>query len=285
MKLTPNVTDIKPIAKAAEEAGADAYTVANSHGPGIIGIDIYREEPLPSVKGYSTPGGISGPAIKPFVLRLIVEVARTVSNPEIFGLGGIVTWYDAIEHMMVGAKAVQLVTGVLWYGYGIIEKLIEGTVKYLEEKKFSSITEVVGRVLPKIVAHKDLSFEDWAAVFVDPEKCIACERCIPSCRDAGGGALYYDPKAQVVRCDVEKCIACGICTFVCPVGAPKLLPKEEAKRRYEESLRSEVTPLALRLIMHFKNKIEEEEYDRLTEAVREPPFMYNRVVEPPEPEE
>jgi len=255
VKFTPNVTDIKPIAKAAEEAGADAYTASNSHGPGIIGIDIYKEEPLPSVKGRSSPGGISGPAVKPFVLRLIAEVAKTVSNPEIFGLGGVTTWYDAIEHMMVGAKAVQLVTGVIWYGFGVINSLVDGTLKYLQEKGFSSVKEVVGRALPKIVPHSTLSFEKWAAVYVEPEKCIACFRCLPTCRDSGGGGLYYDPEAQVVRCDIEKCGGCGICVYMCPTGALQLLPKEEAERKYKESLQREIPSLSARLFKYY-----EEEY-------------------------
>ena len=63
---------------------------------------------------------MSGAAVKPICLRLVVDVMKTVPNAQIFGLGGIVTWYDAMEHMMLGARAVESVTGVMWYGYGII---------------------------------------------------------------------------------------------------------------------------------------------------------------------
>ncbi len=255
VKFTPIVTDIKPIAKAAAKAGADAYTVANTHGTGIIGIDIYKEEPLPSVKGYSTPGGLSGPAVKPHVLKLIEEVAKTVPNPEIFGLGGVVTWYDAMEHMMVGAKAVQMVTGVIWYGYGVIDNLVEGTLKFLKEKRFTSVQDVVGRVLPKIIAHKELSFDEWAATYVEPEECIACGRCLDPCRDAGGGALYLDTEAMVVRSNPKDCLGCGLCVNLCPTGAIKFLPKEEAEKKYQESLTAKIPSLSTRL-----HKLYEKEY-------------------------
>jgi dihydropyrimidine dehydrogenase (NAD+) subunit PreA len=264
VKLTPIVTDIKPIARSAHQSGADAFTIANTHGPGIIGIDIYKEEPLPSVKGYSTPGGISGPAIKPFVLRLIHDVYTTVPNAQIFGLGGVLSWYDAVEHIMVGARGVQVVTGVLWYGYGIIDNLVNGLLSFMREKRFSSIEEMVGRVTSKIIAHSSLDFEEWGATFVDPEKCIACGKCLDPCRDAGGGALYYDAEARVVRSNPKDCIGCGLCINLCPTGAIRLVKKEEAERLYNESLAKPVPSLSSRLHRVF----EKEFVDAMTRYIR-----------------
>jgi dihydropyrimidine dehydrogenase (NAD+) subunit PreA len=247
VKLTPIVTDIKPIAQSAHGAGIDAFTIANTHGTGIIGIDIYKDEPLPSVKGLSTPGGLSGPAVKPVVLKLIHEVSSVVPEAQIFGLGGVSSWYDAVEHMMVGARAVQLVTAVMWHGYGIIDNLKQGLVNYMNERKFSSVEEIVGRVSNKIVPHSSLDFEEWGKTFVDPEKCIACGKCLDPCRDAGGGALYYDADAKVVRSNPKDCIGCGLCINLCPEGAIKLLPKEEAEKKYNESLLKPVPNLSSRL--------------------------------------
>lgn len=257
VKLTPIVTDIKPIALSAYKAGVDAFTIANTHGPGIIGIDIYKEEPLPSVKGYSTPGGISGPAVKPFVLKLIHEVYTTVPNAQIFGLGGVVSWYDAVEHLMIGARAVQLVTAVLWYGYGIIDNLIKGLAKFMEERGFSRIEEIVGKVANKIIAHSSLDFEEWGATYVDPNICIACGKCLDPCRDAGGGALYFDAEARVVRSNPKDCIGCGLCINLCPVGAIKLYPKSEAEELYNRSLLEPVPSLSSRLHRAFEREFVE----------------------------
>lgn len=254
VKLTPIVTDVRPIAIAAARAGADAFTIANTHGTGIIGIDIYRDEPLPSVKGYSTPGGISGPAVKPMVLKLIFEVSTAVPEAQIFGLGGVVSWYDAVEHMMVGARAVQLVTAVLWYGYGVIDNLVTGLLSYMRERGFSSVEEMVGRVKSKIVAHSSLDFEEWGAAFVDPGMCVACGKCLDPCRDAGGGALYYDSEAKVVRSNPKDCIGCGLCVNLCPYGAIKLLPKPETERMYQESLVTPTPPLSARLHKAFEKE-------------------------------
>ncbi|MEM0021619.1 MAG: NAD-dependent dihydropyrimidine dehydrogenase subunit PreA [Fervidicoccaceae archaeon] len=254
VKLTPIVTDIKPIALSAHSGGADAFTIANTHGTGIIGIDVYKDEPLPNVRGFSTPGGLSGPAVKPAVLRLIYEVSTAIPSAHIFGLGGIVSWYDAVEHMMVGARAVQLVTAVLWYGYGIINNLIEGLQKYMEERKFHSIDDIVGRVRNKIVPHSSLSFEEWGATFVDPALCISCGRCLDPCRDAGGGALYYDSDAKVVRSNPKDCIGCGLCINLCPTGAIRLLPKDEAERKYNESLLKTAPSLSTRLHREYEKK-------------------------------
>jgi len=264
VKLTPIVTDIKPIAASALNAGNSIFTIANTHGTGIIGIDIYRDEPLPSVKGFSSPGGLSGPAVKPVVLRLIHEVSTAFPGAEIFGLGGITSWYDAVEHMMVGARALQLVTAVMWYGYGIIDNLISGMLSYMKERGFSTVEEIVGRVNSKIIPHSSLDFEEWGATFVDPEKCIACGRCLDPCRDAGGGALYYDPDSKVVRANPKDCIGCGLCINLCPTGAIKLLPKEEAERRYNESLLKPAPSLSSRLHREY----EREHVDPLTRTLR-----------------
>ncbi len=263
VKFTPNVTDIKPIAKAANEAGADAFTLANTHGPVIMGVDIERAEPIPSVRGFSSPGGMSGPAVKPIVLKLIAETLQVVPDAQVFGLGGVVSWYDAMEYMMIGARAVESVTGVIWYGTGIIENLIDGTLEFLKSHNYSSVQDVIGKAFSRLKAHSDLSFEKWASAWVDPEKCIACSRCIVACRDSGEGALYVDTENMVVRIDIEKCGGCGICQYVCPTGAIRMVAKEEAEKMEKEF---EVSPISVRMQRY---------YSKLYEGIRPcyPPIL------------
>ncbi len=134
-KLTPNVTDIIEIAKAAEEA--DAYVLINTLK--AIGVDIYSRNFLLSNK----IGGYSGPGIKPVALRAVYDVFRETQK-DIIGVGGITTWSDAIEFLLVGARAVQVGTGLYYEDYEIFRKINDGIGRYLEQEKFSSIEDIAG---------------------------------------------------------------------------------------------------------------------------------------------
>lgn len=136
VKLTPNVTDIKVIARAVEEAGADSISLINT----LVGmaVDIKTRKP----KIANIIAGLSGPAIKPVALRLTWEVAKTVKIP-VIGMGGINTAEDAIEFMIVGARAVQVGTANLYNPLASIE-ILEGIKKYMIENKIEDINEIVG---------------------------------------------------------------------------------------------------------------------------------------------
>ncbi len=135
-KLSPNVTDIRVIARAAEEAGADAISLINT----LVGmaIDINSRQPkLANIKG-----GLSGPAVKPVALWLVWQVFQTVNIP-IIGMGGIMDAQDAIEFMIAGARAVSIGTANLVNPKATIE-IIEGIEKYLIENEIKDINELVG---------------------------------------------------------------------------------------------------------------------------------------------
>lgn len=106
VKLSPNVTDITEIARAAEDAGADSVSLINT----LLGmaVDIEKRRPVLS----TVTGGLSGPAVKPVALRMVWQVAQAVRIP-IIGLGGIADWRDAVEFLMAGASAVQIGTATL----------------------------------------------------------------------------------------------------------------------------------------------------------------------------
>jgi len=135
-KLSPNVTDIRVIAQAAEEAGADAISLINT----LIGmaIDINSRQPqLANIKG-----GLSGPAVKPVALWLVWQVFQTVNIP-IIGMGGIMDAQDALEFMIAGARAVSIGTANLVNPKASIE-IIEGIEEYLIEKEIEDVNELVG---------------------------------------------------------------------------------------------------------------------------------------------
>jgi dihydroorotate dehydrogenase (NAD+) catalytic subunit len=137
-KLTPNVTDIVPVAAAAAEAGADAVTVANTFVG--LAVDWRRRRP---VLGNAT-GGLSGPAIKPLVLRLVWQVAGRVQIP-VIGVGGIATLDDVMEFLVAGASAVQLGT-VNFYDPTASVRIVDGLPGALARLGAGSVREVVGTI-------------------------------------------------------------------------------------------------------------------------------------------
>lgn len=138
IKLTPNVTDIKLVSKAAEDGGADAISAINT----VLGmsIDIQSRRPKLSM-GY---GGLSGPAIKPIAVRMVNEIFRTVKIP-VIGIGGILTADDAIEFILAGASAIQVGTGNFINPNAALE-IAEGIHRYLAANKIKSVKDLVGQV-------------------------------------------------------------------------------------------------------------------------------------------
>ncbi len=138
VKLTPNVTDIKEIALAAEEAGADAVSLINT----ILGmaIDIHRRKPILA----NNVGGLSGPAVKPVAVRMVYEVSNTVKIP-VIGMGGISTGDDAIEFILAGASAVMVGTAGFINPDACI-KVAEGIECYLRKYNDNSVSDIIGKL-------------------------------------------------------------------------------------------------------------------------------------------
>lgn len=138
VKLTPNVTDIAEIAKAAESGGADAVSLINT----LTGmrIDINSRRPLLR----NNTGGLSGRAVFPVALRMVWQTAQAVKIP-VVGMGGIATWQDAVEMMLAGACAIQVGTANFTDAYTPI-KIIDGIEKYLDDNGIRNVSEIVGKV-------------------------------------------------------------------------------------------------------------------------------------------
>jgi dihydroorotate dehydrogenase (NAD+) catalytic subunit len=138
MKLSPNVTDITAIAKAAEAGGADAISLINT----ITGmkIDIQRRKFVLANK----TGGMSGPAVKPVAVRMVYQCANAVKIP-IIGMGGIATAEDAIEFLMAGATAVSVGTANFYNPRATVE-VVEGIEAFMEQNRIDDIREIIGCV-------------------------------------------------------------------------------------------------------------------------------------------
>lgn len=136
VKLSPNVTDITEIARAAEDAGADSVSLINT----LLGmaVDIEKRRPVLS----TVTGGLSGPAVKPVALRMVWQVAQAVRIP-IIGLGGIADWRDAVEFLMAGASAVQIGTTTFIKPTTSIN-IVTNIHRFLEDKGISSVYDIIG---------------------------------------------------------------------------------------------------------------------------------------------
>jgi dihydroorotate dehydrogenase (NAD+) catalytic subunit len=139
VKLTPNVTDIVEIAVYAEAAGCDALTMINSLGPGMK-IDLETGKPILSNRF----GGMSGPAVKPIALRCVFDVYEAVEVP-IIGVGGIRDYRDVVEFLYAGARAVQVGTAVMYDGLDVFNKINKGLEKFMLQRGYSSIGEMIGK--------------------------------------------------------------------------------------------------------------------------------------------
>ncbi len=140
VKLTPNVTDITAIAKAAEAEGADCISLINT----LLGMRIDVKTRRPILK--NNVGGLSGPAVFPVAVRMVWQCHNAVNIP-IIGMGGISTAEDAIEMMLAGASAVQMGTAIFTDPYSPL-KVIDGIEEYMEENGIKSLSEIVGQVKP-----------------------------------------------------------------------------------------------------------------------------------------
>jgi dihydroorotate dehydrogenase (NAD+) catalytic subunit len=138
VKLSPNVTDITEFALAAEDAGADAITVANTY----LGMAIDTETFKPRI--HSITAGLSGPAIKPITLRMVYECARAVRIP-VIGVGGITTAEDAVEYLLAGAAAVQVGTANFRDPRAALH-VIDGLKQFLERRRLTGVRDLVGKM-------------------------------------------------------------------------------------------------------------------------------------------
>lgn len=140
VKLSPNVTDITEIARAAEAGGADAVSLINT----LLGmkIDINTRRPIL----HNNMGGLSGPAVKPVAVRMVYQVRKAIKLP-IIGMGGITSAEDAIEFMLAGANAIAVGTAGLVDPYAWV-KVIKGIESYLNKNNIADVNDIVGAVIP-----------------------------------------------------------------------------------------------------------------------------------------
>lgn len=217
-KMTPNITDMVPVAQACLEGGADGIAAINTI-KSICNVDLNRKIGMPIINGKSSISGYSGKAVKPVALRFIQQLRTGIPNVAISGIGGIETWEDAAEFILLGATTLQVTTSIMQYGYRVVEDMKNGLMHYMEEQGVDSLSELIGVANQNLIPAEDLDRDYVVYPAIDTDKCIGCGRCYISCYDGAHQAIVWDEENRKPSCDHDKCVGCHLCVLVCPVHA------------------------------------------------------------------
>lgn len=211
IKVTPQVADLVTFSGRLRDVGAQAVTLTNR----FIGFVPDIETGKPLIYGQA---GIGGPWVKPLTLRWINEV-RQAYNGEIFiaGTNGAYDWRDIVMFIMSGAHIVEMCSAVMCYGYEWLGRQVRGLNKFMDEKGYQTIGDMLGIASDAAMAYCDMPAEKARVV---AEHCIDCKRCLKVCfSDA-----MQDGEGHT-RVDRDRCIGCGGCYSVCPApGAIEIRP-------------------------------------------------------------
>lgn len=229
-KLTPNITDMVPIAAAAKRGGADGIAAINTINS-ITGVDIDTLVAEPSVRGRSIVGGYSGSSVKPIALRFMADMANSgeLQGMHLSGMGGIENWRDALEFILLGAGSLQVTTAVMQYGYRIIDDILEGLREYMMHKGIRTVKSLIGAASKTVVDHQSIERDTVLFPVFEREKCNACGRCYISCMDGGHQAIVLDEVFHKPHLIGSKCVGCHLCRIVCPAKAVNVAAKTIAR--------------------------------------------------------
>ena len=236
-KMTPNITDMCEPAYASILGGANGISAINTI-KSIINVDLEHHVGLPIIDGKSSISGYSGKAVKPVALRFIQQMRTDprLKDVEISGIGGVETWEDAAEFILLGAKNIQVTTAIMQYGYRIIDDLTNGLMHYMQKEGVDSLEELVGLANKNIIPAEELNRDYKVYPSIDYDKCIGCGRCEISCYDGAHQAMEWDSEKRRPSCNLEKCVGCLLCGLVCPVSAITLGKRELKPNRKPKNL-------------------------------------------------
>lgn len=218
VKLTPNISHITDPAMAAVRGGGNAISLINTI-KSIVSLDLDSLAPNPVVDGRGTNGGYCGPAVKPIALNMVKECAQHPGmNLPISGIGGVENWRDAAEFILLGASTVQVCTAVMHYGFGIIREMLPGLERYMDEKGYRTIDDMVGKALPNVGEWKTLNLKHKVVANINADKCIGCQLCYIACDDGAHQAIALPSDGSRIPSIIdENCVGCNLCSLVCPV--------------------------------------------------------------------
>lgn len=209
-KMTPQINSPLTTAQIIEKAGGDGLCAFNR----FLGLDVDLETQAPIMHGGYA--GHGGPWAINYALRWI-SVMYPVINIPISGCGGVTSWQDVVKYFLVGANNVQVCAAVYMKGYEVIETLVSGLKKYMEDHGYSQISDLRGNTVPKIKQLNQFNRKQVVVAQIS-DKCKACGTCARSC-------IYFaidEGRPYQVN---AKCAGCGLCEQLCPVKAIEMVAK------------------------------------------------------------
>lgn len=219
-KLTPNVHSVVPAGRAVVEAGSNGLSLINTI-QSVTGIDLDTLVPNPYVAGKSVFGGYCGPAVKPIALKMLATISQDVvtGTVPVSGIGGISTWKDAVEFILLGATTVQVCTAAMKYGFRIIEDLCEGLENWMEEKRYDKISDFAGLSVQTLTHWEELDINYHVIANINQDKCIHCGLCYIACEDTSHQSINLDWGKPYNNYTIkeDECVGCNLCKLVCPV--------------------------------------------------------------------
>ena len=219
-KLTPNVHSVVPTGKAVVEAGTNGLSLINTI-QSVTGVNLDTFVPNPYVGGKSVFGGYCGPAVKPIALKFLTTIAqnKVTKKVPVSGIGGISTWKDAVEFMLLGASNVQVCTAAMKHGFRIVEDMCEGLNNWMDEKGFKTLEDFIGLSVNNITNWEDLDINYHHIAHIDQDKCIHCGLCYIACEDGSHQSinLQYGKPYNTYTIKEEECVGCNLCQLMCPV--------------------------------------------------------------------
>jgi dihydropyrimidine dehydrogenase (NAD+) subunit PreA len=217
VKLTPNITDVLYPAMAAQRGGADGVALVNTF-KSVIGVDHDTLSPIPSVDGLGTSGGYCGPAVKPIALHMVTRLGKAEEfRLPISGIGGVQSWEDALDFILLGASSVQVCTAAMHYGFRLVEDLNRGLEEWMRAKGYTRVEEFRGKALPNYVEWGELNLNYKIIARIDPAKCIQCQLCFAACEDGAHQCIEIPVGTRIPRILEDECVGCNLCQLVCPV--------------------------------------------------------------------
>jgi dihydropyrimidine dehydrogenase (NAD+) subunit PreA len=219
-KLTPNVHSVVPTGKAVVEAGTHGLSLINTI-QSVTGVDLDTFVPNPNVGGKTTFGGYCGPAVKPIALKMLTSIAQNdiTRKVPVSGIGGISTWRDAVEFMLLGASNVQVCTAAMKYGFRIVQDMCEGLNNWMDEKGFKTLDEFIGRSVSTVTHWEELDINFHIVANINQDKCIHCGLCYIACEDGSHQSinLSYGKPYNTYSIKEDECVGCNLCQIICPV--------------------------------------------------------------------